>query len=112
MNAVARPLVDARLGCPQHLARRTLHTAARMPRSTLRTSRRSSRCARPAVPIAPHVPVWDAGGVGATLGRLHANADAPCQCCPTKPPQDYVESHLKLSELGSKFADGTGVTLD
>lgn len=26
--------------------------------------------------------------------------------------KEYVESHLKLSELGSKFADGTAVTLD
>lgn len=25
--------------------------------------------------------------------------------------KDYVESHLKLSELGSKFAEGTGITL-
>ena len=35
---------------------------------------------------------------------------------PFAPPpplsQEYVESHLKLSELGSKFAEGTGVTLD
>lgn len=25
--------------------------------------------------------------------------------------EDYAAAHLKLSELGSKFAEGTGVTL-
>jgi len=29
-----------------------------------------------------------------------------------QPPQEYVAAHLKLSELGVKFAEGTPITLD